>query len=313
MLLSLFTNGLEKLDFETMLDVASGIGIEGVEVATGNFSPTVHLKADELLANGDARKAYKESIARRGMKLCALNCSGNQLAPGEYGRSHAECVEKTMRLAEKMEIKTVVMMSGLPGSCPEDRYPNWVTNFFPNMQEVLDYQWNEVLFPYWEKLVVLAKNCGVEHIALELHPNQLVYNYPALQRLRKEIDPMIGLNLDPAHQFWMGADPLLIAKRAMQEKCLYWVHAKDCLINPEAAAYATVLDTRIGDFTPAERAWCHVPVGTGHTEQWWQAFIYTLSLGGYNGPLSIEVEHRLTPDNRTDIKKSADVLIRAMR
>ena len=55
--------------------------------------------------------------------------------------------------------------------------------------------------------VLLAKECGVERVALELHGSQCVYNVPSLLKLRTAIGPVVGTNLDPSHLFWMGADP----------------------------------------------------------------------------------------------------------
>ena len=50
--------------------------------------------------------------------------------------------EGTFLLAEQLGVETVVMMSGLPGGCPEDRTPTWiVTSWPPETEEILRYQW----------------------------------------------------------------------------------------------------------------------------------------------------------------------------
>ena len=78
-------------------------------------------------------------------------------------------MEKTFILAEQLGLKTVVMMSGLPGGCPGDSMPNWVVSSWPpETQEILNYQWS-VAIPQWEKIVELANHHGVERLALELH------------------------------------------------------------------------------------------------------------------------------------------------
>lgn len=312
MLTSVFTNGLKALPFEEMLDLVKEMGMDCVEIATGGFSPTAHLKVDDLLASDDNCKRFMEEIEKRGLKLGALNANGNVLWPGKIGKEHSECLEKTFKLAGKLGVKTVVAMSGLPGSCPEDKWPNWVTEFFLDMDKVVDYQWNEVAVPYWKKATKLAKDCGVERIAFELHPNQLIYNSPALEQFRDEVDPMIGLNLDPAHAFWMGAEPREMAKRALEKGYLYWVHAKDTAFNPEVAALHTNLNTRRDKKNANDNPWNHVPLGVGHDQQYWNAFVRTLEQGGYDGVLSIEVGHRQKGDNRIDILRSLRVLNTAL-
>ncbi len=80
-----------------------------------------------------------------------------------------------------MGIKTVCTMSGLPAGSAGDLMPNWVVSSWPPAtQEILRYQLEEKLLPFWEEIVALAKECGVERIALELHGNQYVYNVPSL-------------------------------------------------------------------------------------------------------------------------------------
>ena len=55
MLTSVFTNGLKALPFEEMLDLVKEMGMDCVEIATGGFSPTAHLKVDELLESKTKR------------------------------------------------------------------------------------------------------------------------------------------------------------------------------------------------------------------------------------------------------------------
>jgi hypothetical protein len=71
-----------------------------------------------------------------------------------------------------------------------------------------------VAIPYWHKLVAKAKDCGVERFALENFSSMLVWNPETLFRLRDAVGPMVGLNLDPSHLIWMGADPIPACARS---------------------------------------------------------------------------------------------------
>ena len=79
----------------------------------------------------------------------------------------------------------------------------------------------------WKKLVKLAEDCGIERIALENHGMQLVYNPETLLRLREAVGPMIGMNLDPSHLFWMGGDPIEAARVLGEHGAIYHIHGKD--------------------------------------------------------------------------------------
>lgn len=149
------------------------------------------------------------------------------------------------------------------------------------------YQWDEKLLPFWTQIAKLARECGVERIALELHGNQCVYNVPSLLKLRTAIGPVIGANLDPSHLFWMGADPL-VAAEALGE-AVYHVHAKDTMLNGPVQARTSLLGN--GSLVDiATRNWSYITLGFGHGEEWWRQFCYRLTMAGYDGWLSIEHE-----------------------
>jgi len=135
--------------------------------------------------------------------------------------------------------------------------------------------------------VALAKASGVEQIALELHGNQVVYNVPSLLKLRAEVGPVVGANLDPSHLFWMGADPLIAAEAL--GAAVYHVHAKDTFLNAPKQATISLLENGSLMDIPA-RSWSYITLGFGHGEAWWRQFCYRLKMAGYDGWLSIEHE-----------------------
>ena len=144
----------------------------------------------------------------------------------------------------------------------------------------------------WKALAARARDHGVKRIALEFHGWQLVYNVETLRRLQREAGgDILGVNLDPSHLFWMGADPLEVA-RALSD-CIYHVHIKDVRLE-KAAGQNTLLDTK-GVLEFASRSWNFVTPGRGHDAAWWRRFLETLRDCGYDGPLSIEQEDYTIP------------------
>lgn len=87
-----------------------------------------------------------------------------------------------------------------------------------------DYQWNEVLIPYWKDLAAFALAHGVNKIGLELHPGFAVYNTDSLLKLREAVGDVIGANLDPSHLFWQGMDPVAVIRKL--GPAIHHFHAK---------------------------------------------------------------------------------------
>ena len=306
MRICLNTDGLGELSFEEMVKTSAEIGIESLEIACGNWSNAPHIDLDEMVSSAAAREKYMDTIRRCGLTLEALNCSGNQLAPNDEGRAHQEVVEKTFQLAEQLGVKSIVMMSGLPGGNKTDTTANWVTTCWPlACQDILKYQWEDVLIPYWEKTVKHAEDHGIRSIALENHGAQCVYNAETLLQLRSAVGPMVGMNLDPSHHMWMGGDGIEMAM-ALGGGAIHHVHAKDLRKEKHRFAAQGGLETKFFDrFT--ERSWNYVALGYGEDRRWWKEFFSVLSMMGYDGPVSLEIEDKTMPA-LTAIKKSINFL-----
>ena len=304
MKIGMVSDSLGHLGFEEMLDAAADLGVQGIEVNTGNWSGAPHMDLSGLLADAGARTRFRGAFERRGLELIALNANGNHLHPID-GARQLGVVRDTIRLAGELGVDKVCMMSGLPAGGPDDRLPNWVISSWPpETQSILRWQWTEKLLPCWVELTALAAVSGVTKLCVELHGNQLVYNVPTLLRLRREIGAVVGANLDPSHLMWMGADPLA-AIDALGDAILH-VHAKDTFLNAPRQATTSLLENGSLTDIPA-RAWSYITLGYGHDEAWWKAFCYRLRMVGYDGWLSIEHEDVLL-SRREGVRRSVALL-----
>lgn len=295
------------LPYEEALDFCVQQEIPLLEIATGNWSAAPHIDLDTVVSDKGARDRWYGEITARGLTLDSLNCAGNPL-----GYAHdMDVTEKTFRLAGELGVKKIVMMSGLPAGCKGDKTPVWITTSWPpETQDVLKYQWEEVAIPEWIRLVKLAEECGIEKIALENHPCQLVYNVETCLKLREAVGPMIGMNLDPSHMFWQSGDPMAAARVLGAAGALYHVHGKDARLERYMVDPNGVLDTKtIDDF--ARRAWNFVAVGSGHSEQWWSEFLSVVRMADYDDVVSLEMED-LTMSMMDGHLYSLDILKRAM-
>ena len=294
MKVGVFTPLLSALPVDEVLKKLKSLGIGMVEFGTGNYPGDAHVQLS-LLDNQSALQAFKSKIADAGMTISALSCHGNPLHPNkEIATKHRETSKKTILLAEKLGVSTVVDFSGCPGDGPNAKAPNWVTcPWPPDFLDVLNWQWDEVVTPYWKEHGKLAADHGVK-IAIEMHPGFVVYNPETLLRLRAIAGPAVGANLDPSHLFWQGIDP--IAAIRVLGDAIHYVHAKDTQLFAANMPRTGVLDTK--PYTKErDRSWIFRTVGYGHSAEWWSEFISTLRMYGYDYVLSIEHEDSLmSPD-----------------
>lgn len=303
MKLGFVSDSLGGMSFTDMLDNAQRMGVSGVEVNTCGWSTAPHCDMQQLLSSATARSEFVNAFDARGLEIISLNANGNPLHPTDP--LQGEGLKNTLRLAGELGIKTVCTMSGLPAGSATDTMPNWVVSSWPpETQDILRYQWQEKLIPFWTDIAAMAQHCGVERIALELHGNQCVYNVPSLLKLRDEIGPVIGANLDPSHLFWMGADPL-VAAEALGD-AIYHIHAKDTMLNGPVQATTSLLENGSLMDIPA-RSWSYITLGFGHGEEWWRQFCYRLKMAGYDGWLSIEHEDVLL-NSLEGLEKSVSLL-----
>ncbi|MCC7105331.1 MAG: sugar phosphate isomerase/epimerase [Chloroflexi bacterium] len=289
MKIGLFTDGLAHLPFAAALDFATARGISAVEIGTGNYSPAPHCDLSTLLTDHHAREAFHTALADRGLELSALNCSGNVLHPDPSVSGPSQGVFRdTVLLASLLGLDRIVTMSGCPGAPDGSRLPQWVTlKWPPEMARLLNWQWDDVILPFWREQAEFARSHGVRRIALEIHPGMAVYNPPTLLRLRREIGPTIGANFDPSRFFWQGMDPSSVALEL--SGCVFHSHAKDTFVDRRAVEMSGVLNAEWPEAS-GPVSWWFTTMGYGHDALFWKSFYYNLYRGGYDDVLSIEYE-----------------------
>ena len=287
---------LTNLFGDKTLDEALAIlvpqGVQMVEIGAGGYPGKAHCNPDVLLYDDKALQEFKDTLNKWGVKISALSCHGNPVHPNkEIAAAYDHDFRQTVLLAEKLGVNHVNTFSGCPGDCPESKRPNWVVCPWPeDYLETLDYQWNEVLIPYWKEAAAFALAHGVDKIGLELHQGFCVYNTESLLKLRAAVGDVIGANLDPSHLIWQGMD--LVAVIRALGPAIHHFHAKDTKMDALNVGVNGVLDTKhYGD--ELHRAWVFRAVGYGHGEAFWRDFVDNLRLVGYDRVLSIEHEDSL--------------------
>lgn len=292
MKVGIVANIMQDKTLAEALDYFRKMGIQTIEPGCGGYAGKSHVNPTVLLGDKEKIDEFKRIIADSGLTISALSCHGNPIHPDQgIAAAHDGDMRDTVRLCKELGLDTITCFSGCAGDCPDSKFPNWVTCPWPDdYLKILDYQWNEVLIPYWREFAAFAKENGVTKIALELHPGFMVYNSETLKRLRGEVGREIGVNFDPSHPLWQGMDPVSVIREL--KDAIYHVHAKDVKVDLINTAVNGVLDTKHYS-NEINRSWIFRTIGYGNDTAYWKNIFSTLRIIGYDGAVSIEHEDSL--------------------
>ncbi|WP_062046918.1 sugar phosphate isomerase/epimerase [Bacillus sp. JCM 19034] len=293
MKLGVFSVLFSNLSFEEMLDYVKDAGLDAVEIGTGGYPGNAHCPLDELLESEEKRKEYMEKIESRGLTISAFSCHGNPISPNkEFAKECQETFKKTVRLAKLLSVPVVNTFSGAAGDHEGAKYPNWPVAPWPNEYgDVLKWQWEEKLIPYWKEAGAFAKEHGIK-VGLELHGGFLVHTPYTMLKLREETCDAIGANLDPSHLWWQGIDPVAAIKILGKAGAIHHFHAKDTFIDQDNVNMYGLTDMQpYGEIQT--RSWNFRSVGLGHSSQEWTNIMSALRTYGYDYVVSIEHEDPL--------------------
>jgi sugar phosphate isomerase/epimerase len=298
-----------NLSLDEMLDRMTALGLEAVEVGTGGYPGASHCPVEELLASNAKAQAWKKKFTDRNIHVATLSCHGNPVYPDtKIAHDYDETFRRTVLLAERLEVPVIVCFSGCPGGSPEDTVPSWITyRWPPEHDKALYWQWNEKLIPYWKETVKFAREHGMKRIALEMHPNFMVYNPKTLMKLRDAAGEEIGANCDLSHLFWQGCDPVEVIHFLGKNNCLFHAHMKDTVIVPEEKAKFGVLNFPEDPAKATEGSVYFRAVGYGHGAQLWKRVVKAYMDVGFEGIMSIENEDPILT-GEVGVERSAYVL-----
>jgi sugar phosphate isomerase/epimerase len=328
MKLGAYTACLHDRSIDETLKILGELGLTSAEINTGGFIPAPHIPIDDILASAGAAEEYLGRYTQAGITLTGLNVNGNPLNPDPgVGPKHAADLHRTIDVAAALGVKRVVTMSGLPGGDSQSQRANWVVNPWDSQYlDILDYQWNEVAVPFWTDIQARAAAADVK-VAIEMHPHNLVFNPPTLQRLVEQTNAThVGAEMDPSHLFWQGIDPVAAVQHL--GPLVFHAAAKDTRINAENVKLYGVLDDRFTR-TPADAnplnlggrntlnqwpqnpSWQFVAVGRGHgVADFWVPFLQALH--AVDPDMAVNIEHEDTElDQIEGLRLAAENLIAA--
>lgn len=305
--LGIFTVVFQGKTFDEMIEYVAASGIQAVEIGTGGNPGNHFCNIDELLKDASKRTEYKEKLAEKNLIISAFSCHDNPISPNkEEARQANETLLKTIELAALMDVPVVNTFSGIAGSHENSIYPNWPTTPWPPVySDILQWQWEEKLIPYWKNVGEIASAANVK-IGIELHAGFLVHTPYTMLKLREATNEAIGANLDPSHLWWQGIDPVAAIKILGKANAIHHFHAKDTYIDQDNVNMYGLTDMQpYGNLQT--RAWTFRSVGYGHNQKEWSDMISALRLYGYDYVVSIEHEDALMSIDE-GLKKAVNTL-----
>ncbi len=290
--LGVFDPAYKDLSLEAMLDKVTALGLEVMEIGTGGYPENRHCPLDELVADRSKAKAWRKKFEDRGIRVATLSCHGNPIHPdAALAKKDIDTFRKTVLLAEMLDVKVIVGFSGCPGGAPQDTQPNWITyRWPPEYAKMQDWQWKEKVVPYWKEAAKYAREHGIKRLALEMHPNFVVYNPRTLLKLREAVGEEIGANNDLSHLYWQGCDPIEVIHFLGKQGAIYHAHMKDTAFLPENVNKYGVLNFAFEKDELELASETFRAVGYGHSATLWKSIVKAYMDVGYEGILSIENE-----------------------
>jgi sugar phosphate isomerase/epimerase len=290
MRIGLFTDGLRHMARRDALAWAAEHDITDVEMSVGTWGARTHLDLAALLADQGARDELRRDLDVSGIRFSAVNAAGNPLHPEPAARAEAQgALRGAIELAALLGIDRVVTMAGSPGGrtgggigvfglwsiCNDDE-PIW------------QWQMETEVGPYWRTISDwMAVAAPDVRVCLELHPGVSVWTLESYRALRTYCGDNIGVNLDPSHFWWQGADPIRVVEEL--GPVVGWCHGKDTTLYPERIALNGVMDHRY----PVDASWApwhFSAIGDGHDAATWSRLIRALQSVGHDSVMSIEHE-----------------------
>jgi sugar phosphate isomerase/epimerase len=290
--IGVFDPAFPDLSLEEMIEKFVGWGVEAVEIGTGGYPGTKHCPVQDMLDDPAELRAWKKKFEDRNIQVATLSCHGNPVHPdSKIAQRDAENFKRTVLLAERLGVQVIVGFSGCPGGTPTESMPNWVTyRWPPEYAQMLDWQWKEKVIPYWKEAAVFARQHGIRKLALEMHPNFVVYNPMTLLKLRSAVGEEIGANCDLSHLFWQQCDAIEVIHMLGKEGAVFHAHMKDTTFYKENVDRYGVLNFAFEKNDLSRASETFRAVGYGHSAGTWKEIVRAYMEVGYQGIFAVENE-----------------------
>ncbi|MBC7762059.1 MAG: sugar phosphate isomerase/epimerase [Candidatus Saccharibacteria bacterium] len=292
---TLFTVQWADLPLEEVVQLASGWGYDGLEIACwgdhldpNRWDDAEYVRGKLDLLEHHNLKVWAISNHLKGQAVCddPIDQRHRDILPDSvWGdgdpegvrQRAAEELKNTARLAAKLGVATV---TGFTGSS----IWKYVAMFPPVSQAAIDAGYQDFA-DRWNPILDVFEEVGVR-FALEVHPSEIAFDYWTTVRTLEAIGhrESFGLNWDPSHMVWQDIDPVGFLYDFKDR--IFNVHIKDT-----KKRIGNGRNGRLGSllaWADGRRGWDFI--STGHGDVPWENCFRMLNQIGYTGPTSVEWE-----------------------
>jgi len=290
--ITIFTGQWADLSFDEMCKIASGIGYEGLELATwGN-----HVNPKKAAEDKGYAQEILNTLKKYNLKSWAISAHlSGQLIGDVYDKRHngfadpsvsdnpkamrewaIQEVKYTIQAAKNLGINTITGFLGSP------IWNYWYS--FPQTTSEMVEEGYKTIVERWTPLFDEMDKNDIK-FALEIHPTEIAYDYYSFVKLLKAFNyrKTLGMNFDPSHLLWQGIKPHLVIREIPDR--VYHVHIKDASVTLDGLT--GILGSHL-EFGDTRRGWNFRSPGRGGVD--FSAIIRELNSINYEGPLSVEWE-----------------------
>jgi len=272
---------LDQSNYEEMMDIASDLGFECVEVACWpqgkaerRYAGVSHIDAERVLEDDAYAKHILDYAAEKKVEISSLAFYPNTLDPD---------LEK--RQASIDHLMALIKASAKLGI-------NMVTSFIGRDQTKTVEENLEIVKEVWPPIIKLAEEQGVK-VAIENCPmlfgpdqwpgGQNLMTTPANWKKVFEILPSdnFGINYDPSHFVWQMIDYIKPIYEFKDK--IFHVHYKDIKLYPDKLQEVGIMGYPLDFMSPK------IP---GYGDVDWGKYVSALTDIGYDGYTCIEVEDK---------------------
>ncbi len=272
---------LDQSNYEEMMDIASDLGFECVEVACWpqgkaerRYAGVSHIDAERVLEDDEYAKRILDYAAEKKVEISSLAFYPNTLDPDlEKRQASIDHLMALIKASAKLEI-------------------NMVTSFIGRDQTKTVEENLEIVKEVWPPIIKLAEEQGVK-VAIENCPmlfgpdqwpgGQNLMTTPANWKKVFEILPSdnFGINYDPSHFVWQMIDYIKPIYEFKDK--IFHVHYKDIKIYPDKLQEVGIMGYPLDFMSPK------LP---GYGDVDWGKYVSALTDIGYDGYTCIEVEDK---------------------
>lgn len=284
---------LDQCSYEEMMDIASELGFECVEVACWpqgkaerRYAGVSHIDAERVLTDDAYTRHIIDYAAEKKVEISSLTYYPNTMdADPEKRGTAVEHLKALIQASAKLGIHMVTTFIGRDQNKSVEENLELVKEIWPPILELAEK--NDVR--------IGIENCPMLFGRDQWPGGQNLMTTPANWRRVFEILPSdnLGINYDPSHFVWQMIDYIKPIYE-FQDK-IFHVHYKDIKIYPDRLQQVGIMGYPLDFMSPK------LP---GYGDVDWGRYVSALTDIGYDGYTCIEVEDKFFEGSREKVLDS---------